>query len=48
MGIKIPRIAFIKYSINDVKISEDVRRKRIANFRKRTDVLVIDDRNFVK
>lgn len=32
MGIKIPKIAFIKYSINDVKISENFRRKRITNF----------------
>lgn len=46
MSIKIPKIAFIKYSINDVKISENVRRERIADLRKRTDVLVIDDENF--
>jgi len=43
---KIPQFALIKYNINDIKISETVRKERIYDLRKKTDVLVIDDEGF--
>lgn len=44
--MKFPRLAMIKYNINDIKISEAVRKQRVLDIRKRTDVLVIDDEGF--
>lgn len=44
--MKIPRGALIWYNINDIKISDTVRKERIHDLRKKTDVLVIDDEKF--
>lgn len=44
--MKIPRGALIWYNINDIKISDTVRKERIHDLRKKTDVLVIDDEGF--
>lgn len=44
--MKIPSGALIWYNINDIKISDAVRKERIHDLRKKTDVLVIDDEGF--
>lgn len=44
--MKIPKATIIRYNINDIKIPETVRKERIQDLRKKTDVLVIDDEGF--
>lgn len=44
--MKFPSVAIIKYNINDIKITDAVRKERIHDLRKKTDVLVIDDEGF--
>lgn len=44
--MKIPEICFIKYKIEDLKLSESVKDEKILDLRKRIDILVIDDEDF--
>lgn len=44
--MKIPEICFIKYRIDDLKLSESVKDEKILDLRRRIDILVIDDEKF--
>ena len=45
--MKIPEICFIKYRIDDLKLSESVKDEKMLDLRRRIDILVIDDENFM-